>query len=78
MRGGDGEGRDGLPVTGRPCALAGPSGRTAAIPVREAVEPCPGDMEDLRAAEEAAAEHCKSGSRNLPLDEPGGHPGPED
>jgi len=33
MRGGDGEGRHGLPVTGRPCALAGRSGRTAAFPV---------------------------------------------
>ena len=78
MRGGS-EGRDGLPVTGRLRALAGRSGRTVASPVREAVEPCPGEMEDLRAAEEAAAERCKSGSRNLPLlVEPGEHPGPED
>ena len=54
MRGGDGEGRHGLPVTGRLGALAGPSGRAAAFPVREAVERCPGDMEDLRAAEAEA------------------------
>ena len=78
MRGGDGEGRDGLPVTGRLRALAGGSGRAAAFPVRKAVEPCPEDMEDLRAAEEAAAERPKSGGRTVPLDDPDGHPGPED
>ena len=50
MRGGDGEGRDGLPVTGRLHALAGGSGRAAAFPVREAAERCLEDMEDLRAA----------------------------
>ena len=78
MRGGDGEGRDGLPVTGRLRAPAGRPGRAAAFPVREAVEPCQGDMEDLRAAEEAAAESRKSGGRTVPLDDPDGHPGPED
>jgi len=78
MRGGDGEGRHGLPVTGRLRAPAGRSGRAAAFPVREAVEPCPGDMEDLRAAEEAAAERRKSGSRTVPLDELHEHLGPED
>ena len=73
MRGGDGEGRDSLPVTNRLRALAGRSGRTAAFPVRKAVERCPEDMEDLH-----AAERRRSDSRTVPLDEPGGHPGPKD
>ena len=65
-------------MTHRLRALAEPPGRAAAFPVRETVEPCPEDMEDLRAAEEAAAEHCKSGGLTVPLDELHGYPGPED
>ena len=59
-------------------ALAGRSGRTAAFHIREAVERCLEDIEDLRAAEEADAEHRKSGGRTVPPDELDGYPGPED
>lgn len=58
--------------------LAERSGRTAAFHIREAVERYLEDMEDLRAAEEAAAEHRKSGGLTVPLDELHEHPGPED
>ena len=59
-------------------ALAERSGRTAAFHIREALERYLEDVEDLHAAEEAAAEHRKSGSRTFSLDELDGYPGPED
>ncbi len=50
-------------------ALADRSGRTAAFYIREAIERHLEDLEDLHAAEKAAAEHLETGGRTLSLDE---------
>ncbi|MDE0176374.1 MAG: DUF6290 family protein [Defluviicoccus sp.] len=49
-------------------ALAARSGRTATFHIREAVERHLEDLEDLHAAEKAAAEHRETGGRTLSLD----------
>ena len=59
-------------------ALADRSGRTAAFHIREAVERHLEDLEDLHAAEKAAAEHRETGGRTLSLDALDGSPGVED
>ena len=59
-------------------ALAARSGRTATFYIREAVERHLEDLEDLHAAEKAAAEHRETGSRTLSLDELDGYLGLED
>ena len=50
-------------------ALAARSGRTATFYIREAVERHLEDLEDLHAAEQAAAEHRATGGRTISLDE---------
>ena len=50
-------------------ALAARSGRTATFYIREAIERHLEDLEDLHAAEKAAAEHRETGGRTLSLDE---------
>ena len=45
------------------------SGRTATFYIREAIERHLEDLEDLHAAEQAAAEHRETGGRTLSLDE---------
>ena len=59
-------------------ALADRSGRTAAFHIREAVERHLEDLEDLHAAEKAAAEHRETVGRTLSLDELDSYPGVED
>ena len=59
-------------------ALAARSGRTATFYIREAVERHLEDLEDLHAAEKAAAEHRETGGRTLSLDELDDYPGLED
>lgn len=56
-------------------ALAARSGRTAAFHIREAIDRHLEDLEDLHAAEKAAAEHLEAGGRTLSLDELDGCPG---
>ena len=58
-------------------ALAARSGRTATFYIREAVERHLEDLEDLHAAEKAAAEHRETGGRALSLDELDDYPGLE-
>ncbi len=50
-------------------ALAARSGRTATFHIREAIERHLEDLEDLHAAEKAAAEHRDAGGRTLSLDQ---------
>ena len=59
-------------------ALATRSGRTATFYIREAIERHLEDLEDLHAAEKAAAEHRETGGRSLSLDELDGYLGLED
>ena len=59
-------------------ALATRSGRTATFYIREAIERHLEDLEDLHAAEKAAAEHRDTGGRTLSLDELDGYLGLED
>jgi len=59
-------------------ALSARSGRTAASCIREALERHLEDLEDLHAAEKAAAEHRRSGGRALSLDELDDYLGLED
>ena len=59
-------------------ALAARSGRTAAFHIREAVERHLEDLEDLDAAERAAAEHRETGGRTFSLDQLDDYPGAED
>ena len=59
-------------------ALATRSGRTATFYIREAIERHLEDLEDLHAAEKAAAEHRETGGRILSLDELDGYLGLED
>ena len=59
-------------------ALAARSGRTATFYIREAIERHLEDLEDLHAAERAAAEHRETGGRTLSLDQLDLYPGLED
>ena len=59
-------------------ALAARSGRTATFYIREAIERHLEDLEDLHAAERAAAEHRETGGRTLSLDQLDDYPGLED
>ena len=59
-------------------ALAARSGRTVTFYIREAIERHLEDLEDLHAAEKAAAEHRETGGRTLSLDELDDYPGLED
>ncbi|MDE0408787.1 MAG: DUF6290 family protein [Alphaproteobacteria bacterium] len=59
-------------------ALADSSGRTPTFYILEAVERYLEDIEDLHAAEKAAAEHRNSGSRTFSLDELDSYLGLED
>ena len=59
-------------------ALADSSGRTPASCILEALERYLEDIEDLHAAEKAAAEHRNSGSRTFSLDELDNYLGLED
>ena len=58
--------------------LAARSGRTATFYIREAIERHLEDLEDLHAAEKAAAEHRESGGCTLSLDELDRYLGVED
>ena len=59
-------------------AFADSSGRTPASCIVEALERYLEDIEDLRTAEKAAAEHRNAGSRTLSLDELDNYLGLED
>ena len=63
---------------GRLRALADRSGRTATFYIREAIERHLEDLEDLHAAEKAAAEHREAGGRTLSLDDLDDYLGVED
>ena len=58
-------------------ALADRSGRTATFYIREAIERHLEDLEDLHAAEKAAAEHRETGGRTFSLDQLDDCPGVE-
>ena len=59
-------------------ALADRSGRTATFYIREAIERHLEDLEDLHAAEKAAAEHRETGGRTFSLDQLDDYLGLED
>lgn len=59
-------------------ALADSSGRTPTFYILEAVERYLEDIEDLQAAEKAAAEHRNAGGRTFSLDELDSYLGLED
>ena len=59
-------------------ALADRSGRTATFYIREAIERHLEDLEDLHAAEKAAAEHRETDGRTFSLDQLDDYLGVED